>query len=491
MRFVAASLPSRRVIPALLAILATALIFVLSISTYRDRPFQPVRQHDIPDLNQVSVVGQELAHSPIRPPYKDTFGELGRRCRILRDWLLAAEQTSDKVVQTALNAAVEQIALAEFPFLTNSPRHAESHTPIADLRASYIPGTAGIVISCGEKTARFAAHLITTLRNVLNSKLPIRIVYAGDKDLSPKTRERLAGFGTHGYLSPIEFLDITSVFDDSLLQLRTGGWAIKSFAALAVEFEQVIMLDADAVFLQSPEALLSHSAFVSTGALLFHDRLIWPHAFPERHAWWRDQIRHPSAAMNKSRAWTEDYAEEADSGVVVLNKGRIDVLIGLLHVCWQNSLSVREEVTYKLTYGDKESWWLGLELAGATYEFEKHYGAIVGWEENDDQGKDKVCSIYIAHVDEKDQLLWYNGGLLRDKNDKLGTHASYEVPQTWMVDAEWQKSPVRGAPSCMVGGEAHRLTERETQILADSIDWAKKADKIMTIQKDEHQGAAA
>ena len=63
-----------------------------------------------------------------------------------------------------------------------------------------------------------------------------------------------------------------------------------------------------------------------------------------------------SSALLKSLVWMEDYAEESDSGLDVLDKSRIGVLTGLLHICWQNTYAVREENTYQTMYRDKESW---------------------------------------------------------------------------------------------------------------------------------------
>ncbi len=156
----------------------------------------------------------------------------------------------------------------------------------------------------------------------------------------------------------IELVDILHVFDDTTLQLANGGWAVKAFAALASKYEQVILLDAVAVFVQPPEVVFAQRDYKETGALLYHDRLLWQHGFKDRHDLWKKQMEHkdPSPALLKSLVWMEDYAEEADSGLVALNKGRLTVLTGLLHICWQNTFDVRDQITYKITYGDKESW---------------------------------------------------------------------------------------------------------------------------------------
>ncbi|KKY32164.1 putative glycosyltransferase family 71 protein [Diaporthe ampelina] len=339
-------------------------------------------------------------------------------------------------------------------------------------------------------------HLISSLRNVFNSTLPIQIVYAGDGDLSAPNRHFLAELVASSGQA-LDFLDILTVFDDSTLKLRDGGWAIKPFAVLGSSFEKVILLDSDAVFLQKPEVLLDHPGFQHTGALLFRDRLLWQHAFADRHQWWHGQIRRPSGELNTSLVWTQEYAEEGDSGVVVVDKSRTDVFMGLLHICWQNSYEVREEITYQITYGDKETWWMGFELAGSSYEMEKHYGAIVGWETEpepepeldnpEDDGElrhdpltKKVCSFVIAHVDEQENLIWYNGGLLKNKKIPEMKH-DYAVPEKWMVDGEWQKGATREDMSCMVGEKMHDLSEEQMRRLERSIEEAKRIDAALHV----------
>ncbi|GLA45097.1 CAZyme family GT71 [Aspergillus niger] len=433
------------------------------------------------DTTLITDISQYFADHPIQKPFKEKFGELGRRNRVLRDWLIQAEASQDSTTKSILHNAIEGVAIAQYPFLQppkqpQSHHSRSSHHPVQDLRASFEPNSAGIVIPTSDYTLRYAAHLIASLRFVLNSTLPIQVVYAGDDDLSPTNRNHLSTLAASG--PAITFLNILTVFDDTTLKLQTGGWAIKPFAALASPFEKVILADADAVFLQPPEVLLQHDALVNKGALLFHDRLLWKHAFEGRHEWWRDQIRRPSKEMDASLVWTEDYAEEADSGLVVLDKSRPDTFMGLLHICWQNTYEVREETTYKITYGDKESWWFGLELSGAEYEFSKHYGGIVGWENVDDKERVGVCSFVIAHVDAKGRLLWYNGSLLKNKG-QAGMEDVYEVPDKWMIDAEWVKGSRKQDHSCMVGGEVRDLTKEELDVLERSIAAARQVDTLV------------
>lgn len=402
-------------------------------------------------------------------------------------------------------------AIHLFPFLRQLPGHPDSQTPLSDIRSSFIPASAGIVIPVGDRNIRYAGHLLASLLRVVGTQLPIQIVYAGDDDLSKHNREFLATLAgatsksrrSSSTPSALEFVDILTIFDDSTLKLQEGGWAIKPFALLGSSFEKVILMDADAVFLKSPDILLEQAAFRRSGALLFRDRLLWQHAYQERHVWYHSQIKRPSATLMKSKVWTEEYAEEADSGVIVVDKSRTDVFMGLLHICWQNSYDVREEVTYQLTYGDKETWWMGFELAGSTYEMERHYGSIIGWDADffaerceelrtDKEVRDvevgsnspstKICSFVIAHLDEDDHLLWFNGGLLKNKKVPEMAH-EYMVPEVlkWAVDGQWEKGADRHVGSCMYDTEIHDLSGTEWISLKDSVTEAQNIDKLLNI----------
>ncbi|KAM0414614.1 hypothetical protein ACHAPT_013543 [Fusarium lateritium] len=432
------------------------------------------------ELENITATARGFADHGIQAPYKDQFWEVGQRSRQLSRWLSQSDKLNpNSWVGKELLATTETTAQQLFPFLQKPSRNPGSSTPLSDLRKFFDKGSRGIVIPVGggEQSIRFASHLIVSLRQVLGCRLPIQIVYAGDDDLSKEERNKIS---TLKGATDIEFLNVFDVFDDSTMKLKDGGWAIKAFAVLASRFEQVILMDADAVFLQKPETLFSQRPYVEKGAYLFHDRLLWQHAFRSRHDWWKDQIKIPSPEMNNSLVWTEDYAEECDSGVVVVNKARVDVLVGMLHVAWQNTYDVREEVTYKLTHGDKESWWLGLELGGSTYEFEKHYGSMIGWADDASaQNVTKVCSFVIAHTDDKDRLIWYNGSLLKNK---MVDPKGYEVPEYWMMDGKWHKGASKANMSCMDGSEAVALTDKEKRVLKESIDAAKQVDAALKLK---------
>ena len=400
---------------------------------------------------------------------------MGKRVQVLRGWLEFKELKSNELSRDQIDllvSSIETTAISLFPFLHNLSLR-DGLGALENVQQRYNHGSKGIVIPTGKGTFRYACHLIDCLRNVLHSQLPIQVVYANDVDLPSNYRNFITTLGEE-----IDTLDVTIVLDDETLQLAEDGWAIKPFAVLASTFEQVMLLDADAVLLQSPEAVFDrHTGYRDTGALFFHDRLLWQGAFKERHAWWEKQLEHHtiSKALAKSLVYNEGYAEECDSGLLVIDKRRLSILLGLLHVCWQNTQSVRRDWTYKMGYGDKESWWFGLELSDADYVFESHYGAVLGkTQPAAKESTEKVCGFTIAHTDEDDELLWYNGSLLKNKavND-----TEFDVPEYWMIDGIWEKGATKPDMSCMRDGKVRTVEPNEKTILQRSVNRAKQIDE--------------
>jgi alpha 1,3-mannosyltransferase len=465
-----------------------AVVFLLALwtspwdlSTSRPMPAPPIGLHGLPKSmsssapSYLEITTRLTDYFEAYPLSESEFGQMGKRLQILKDWIHTYEgaSLSDKEKPILLDN-IEHLALSLTPFLHN-PSKPQDLQPLQSLRHRFTPGSKGIVIATGQKRFRFACHLIRNLRDVLGSTLPIQIAYAGDHDLPENYRKYLTSMGPD-----ITTFDVTSIFDDQTLKLTNGGWAIKCFAVLGSTFEQAMLLDADAVFLQKPENIFDdHPGYRETGTLLFHDRLLWQGAFKERHEWWEKELAHTelSSTIRHSKVYIDKYAEEGDSGVVVVDKSRLDVFVGLLHVCWQNTYEVRETFTYRQGYGDKESWWFGFELAATPYTMEEHYGAIVGHTQSAASGKQtKVCSFTIAHVDHNNRLLWYNGSLL--KNKEINPN-EFDVPTEWMIDGAWEKGATKQDMSCMKDAEVKKMEPHELNVLQKTVDAAKQVDNMI------------
>lgn len=207
----------------------------------------------------------------------------------------------------------------------------------------------GIVICVGSRTKIYAIHLIRILRDVLHSKLPIEIAYGGDGDLPFKDR--------HDFMAmddDIRLVNLVDLFDESVGSLRHGGFAMKPFAMLASRFRRVIMADADAIFLRAPDQLFkTEPGLVETGTFFWHDRAFKLRTV-SRQRWVASLLgtQGPSPSLSQTAFWTDGLAEQQDSAVVCIDKGRPKVFMSLLFSVWMNLKVVRDHVTYRNTHGE-------------------------------------------------------------------------------------------------------------------------------------------
>lgn len=203
----------------------------------------------------------------------------------------------------------------------------------------------GIVVTVGKSNFVLAAHSIQTLYNVVKSTLPIQVYYAGDDDLPWKKRKELQSLHPQ-----LETINIHDQFNETVAALGNSGYAMKPFAVLASSFEQVILIDADTIFLQRPDAYFDeHAGLKETGIHYFHDR-----AFHGRKTttWIKSlkQGSEPSKTLNDSMFWQHELEHQQESGVVFLNKAISSSFMSLLFTASINTQKVRDDV-YKNTLG--------------------------------------------------------------------------------------------------------------------------------------------
>lgn len=307
----------------------------------------------------------------------------------------------------------------------NNPESASNETTGTE------PST-GLVICVGHKNLQMATHLIMSLRNTIQSKLPIEIFYAGDDDLPPSNRTFLKSLN-----ADLTIVDLLEYFDDDIAGLSDGGFAQKPFALLASSFQQAIIVDADVIFLSTPDNLFNeHPDLLRTGTLFFHDRayrVSYGSDSGSRRDWIKNivttssknnyvQRNRPSISLTTSLFWRNDLWQEMESGVVAYDKARIKVFFSLLFAAWMNSKKIREDVTWQHFYGDKETYWMAAELSGTEYAFQDGYAGMIGRKETspffrtgDKQGR--LCGTHLAHAKEpgSDEPFWFNGGLVVNK----------------------------------------------------------------------------
>ena len=265
----------------------------------------------------------------------------GMADRIVKFAVLAEATVTDETVDKGILFSLLE---KHFPWWLPDP---STYMPW-HLRPQSDPYDTGIVICVGSRTKVYGIHLIRILRDVLYSKLPIEIAYSGDGDLSFADRHDFMGLGPD-----IRLINLVDHFDESVGSLQTGGFAMKPFSMLASRFRKVIMVDADTIFLRAPDQVfVTEPGLVETGTLFWHDRAVGA-GTDDRHRWIQSILReqNPSPSLSQTVFWTDSLAEQQDSAVVCMDKGRPRVFTSLLFSVWMNLKNVRDEVTYRNTYG--------------------------------------------------------------------------------------------------------------------------------------------
>ena len=201
--------------------------------------------------------------------------------------------------------------------------------------------TTGIVMTAGQRNMVFAMHAIRTLRNVINTTLPIQVAYAGNDDLPVKIRQEMRAIDPN-----FELINVRDYYDEDVAGLGSGGWAMKPFAALVSRFEKVILIDTDTIFMQRPDDLFEVNAGLKqTGTLFFHDRALRGGRTTD---WVKELLkkggRTPSTTLNSSMYWQDELEHQQESGVVFINKAIPGAFMSLLFTTYMNLESVRADI---------------------------------------------------------------------------------------------------------------------------------------------------
>ena len=198
----------------------------------------------------------------------------------------------------------------------------------------------GIVLTAGQGNFVLAAHCVRVLQHVVNSTLPIQVFYSGNKDLPEVKREELRSL--HPRLETIDILN--QQFNETSAGLENSGYAMKPFAALASSFDRVILIDADSIFLQRPDAYFNeHAGLNKTGLHYFHDRVIKGRDTVE---WVKNNMRgaRPSKALSEGMFWQHELEHQQESGVVFINKAIPSAFMSLLYTTYMNNQVPRDKI---------------------------------------------------------------------------------------------------------------------------------------------------
>ncbi|KAL9078642.1 MAG: hypothetical protein Q9157_002441 [Trypethelium eluteriae] len=393
-------------------------------------------------------------------PYPlDMYGATGRRAVMLQRIAPIAAKLDSECRTFPAQSMTERFehALAHnYPFLHNLSITG-APTAWRKLKQRFEPNSRGIVITIDEENFRHATHLISNLRNVVKTDLPIQVAYAGIDSIGSKNLELLSEINPD-----IELLNLLSIFDDSYLSLDPTDsqalWVLKPFAVLASKFEHVVGLDPDVVLLQPPENLLNSSGYAWRGISVFQDGLVPNNDRAAFLEWTRFHKKAEPFFADMDKPWKSDSSPLIDGGMVAIDKSRFPVLLALLQACWLSMGGVRDQEMGRSKNLREEVWMAGPELVWTDYYMHQEFGTIL---KDDSVAEDEEgCGYKFAHVDDKGKLFWYGGGL---SNPGEGKSMELLTPTRQIESGYWIKELANGGSNMICTND----TEAENKIGSD------------------------
>ena len=345
----------------------------------------------------------------------------------------------------------------------------------------------GIVMCVGQRDLVLAVQNIRTLRNVLGSTLPIEVFYAGEQDFPRDKRKQFEDLDLN-----VRILNILDFYDDTVAgisdSLAKNGWVMKPFAMLASRFQKAVLVDADTIFLQRPDAYFDDDVHLKeTGTLFYHDR-----AVKGGYTGWIDTLkwikktlkdRKPSAMLKESIFWTAKLEHQQESGLVFMDKGKPGVFTSLMFAAWMNTKAVRAYVS-RHVFGDKETFWLACELTSTPYYFNPFYTGMIGHYE---AGAKEMCSVQLLHLDSKGSPFWINGGIRENKrwDQEIGqkdfANLTHYIPAgvSWAEQPRWRYMKHGIFCTDTKAGQVKSLEKAGlTKVIEDLVVEATEVDKI-------------
>ena len=204
----------------------------------------------------------------------------------------------------------------------------------------------GLVIAASGTRYRYLTGLWTNLwviRKYHKSNIPVEIFYVGHgEEFNITIKNMILGLGNIRIFNLLDRLDTIS----SEEELR--GYQTKPLAVLCSSFQEIILMDADALCFIDPQYLFMSEGYVEFGMVLFKDYVDCLSFISQ------DFIETIGIGTEKYCSHTGDY--EIDSSCVILNKEKC--WDALFTICIINVKSDNYHKS-KNVLGDKDTWLIG------------------------------------------------------------------------------------------------------------------------------------
>jgi hypothetical protein len=229
--------------------------------------------------------------------------------------------------------------------VVEDPR-ATSEEPVA------VDPTRGIIMALHDRIVPMGVSLIRELRCLGNREV-IQVFHCFEEELSQASRELLRRKDPHVVVIDVctEMMEKNQLLLEQTMRTFQSYW-VKPLALYYTNLTEVMLLDADDIFLQDPAIVRSLSGYKRTGTTFFHDRVSPLQKFFNRNVTRRSGQKLPllhhllekfdytkfglggmnhSAHLLASRAFKGDTCHEQDSSLVVIDKSRAGKAMDVLY----------------------------------------------------------------------------------------------------------------------------------------------------------------
>ena len=259
------------------------------------------------------------------------------------------------------------------------------NSDLNDTEYSQGEGIGVIVCSGGERTLEALGGL-GYLREMEREKgmdpVPIEWYYVGDEMEDATMQEIDYALGN------IRFIDVK---DEKL-----KSFAIKPYALTQSNFQHAVLLDSDCVPLRHPTEIIAESDQYKQHGNLF---------FKSAGGKYKPDLALPEfrkAYKNSDQASNAYDTHDSESGQLIIDRNK-----------WRNALlytwklNENMELTYKVTYGDKDTFIIGFVMDGKTDQFQQmsHKPKTLVAPKNMDVKKKKVA---FVHFDQDKRPIFFH-----------------------------------------------------------------------------------
>lgn len=204
----------------------------------------------------------------------------------------------------------------------------------------------GLVIAASGNKYRYLTGLYCNLyviRKYHKSNIPVEIFYVGESEqFTPKIKKLIIDLGN------ITIYNLLDKIDSSSKEYELKGYQTKPLAVLCSSFNEIILLDADALCFIDPHYLFLAEGYEKNGMLLFKDYVDCMSFIS------KDFIENVGIGVDRYCNYTNDF--EIDSSCVIINK----------ELCWEALyticiINVKSDSYHKSrnVLGDKDTWLIG------------------------------------------------------------------------------------------------------------------------------------